>query len=89
MLLHATRLNADCIDDFAAMLKRENLQPVSLKKAMKDAAYRTRDPYVGKDGIEWLERWSMALHKDLPSDSYTDVPKDIEAQYDQVDRDRP
>ncbi|WCM25275.1 polysaccharide deacetylase family protein [Sphingomonas sp. QA11] len=88
MLLHATRLNADCIDDLAAMLRRENLQPVSLENAMRDPAYRTRDPYAGKDGIEWLERWSMALHKDLPWDSFTDIPKEIEADYDKVDRDR-
>jgi len=88
MLLHATRLNADSIDELAAILKRENLKPVTLEQAMKDPAYRTSDPYAGKDGIEWLERWSMALHKDLPWGSFKDVPKEIEAAYDKVDRDR-
>jgi peptidoglycan/xylan/chitin deacetylase (PgdA/CDA1 family) len=88
MLLHATRLNADCIDDLAAMLRREKLQPVSLTRAMKDPAYRIRDPYVGKDGIEWLERWSMELHRDLPWDKFTDIPKDIDADYDRIDPDR-
>ncbi|WP_034156962.1 polysaccharide deacetylase family protein, partial [Sphingomonas sp. ERG5] len=88
MLLHATRLNADCIDDIAALLKREKLRPVSLATAMADPAYLTTDPYVGKDGIEWLERWSMALRKELPWDSYSEVPKDIAADYDRVDADR-
>ena len=88
MLLHATRLNADCIDDLAAMLKRVKLHPVSLEAAMKDPAYRTRDPYVGKDGIEWLERWSTELHKALPWDSFADVPANIQADYDRVDQDR-
>ncbi len=88
MLLHATRLNADSIDELAAILKREKLKPVTLEQAMKDSAYRTRDPYTGRDGIEWLERWSMALHKVLPWASFKDVPKEIEAAYDRVDRDR-
>lgn len=88
MLLHATGLNADCIDDVAALIKREKLRPVSLAQAMTDPAYRTRDPYAGKDGIEWLERWSMELRKPLPWDSFRDVPKDISAEYDRVDGDR-
>jgi peptidoglycan/xylan/chitin deacetylase (PgdA/CDA1 family) len=89
MLLHATRLNADCIDDLAAMLRRQRLHAVTLQEAMKDPAYRTPDPYVGKDGIEWLERWSLELHKDLPWDSYRDVPEWVHAEYDKVDNDRP
>jgi peptidoglycan/xylan/chitin deacetylase (PgdA/CDA1 family) len=88
MLLHATRLNADSIDDLAAMLKREHLRPVTLSQAMKDPAYRTADPYTGKEGIEWMERWSMALHKALPWSSFRDVPKEIETAYDRVDHDR-
>ncbi len=88
MLLHATRLNADAIDELAEILKREKLKPVTLAQAMRDPAYRTRDPYVGKDGIDWLERWSIALRKELPWASFRDVPKEIEAAYDKVDRDR-
>jgi peptidoglycan/xylan/chitin deacetylase (PgdA/CDA1 family) len=88
MLLHATRLNADCIDDLVAMFGRQRLRGISLAEAMRDPAYRTRDPYVGKDGIEWLERWSLELHKDLPWDSFEDVPQWVHAEYDKVDNDR-
>ena len=56
--------------------------------ALRDPAYKTHDPYSGKDGIEWQERWSMELHKTLPWASFRDVPKDIELEYDKVDRDR-
>jgi len=87
MLLHATRLNADCIDDLAEMLRRFRLHPVRLATALKDPAYRTPDAYAGRDGIEWLERWSIALHRDLPWDSFSDVPADIQADYKRVDRD--
>ena len=66
LLLHASRLNADSIDDLARILKVNHLHGVSLKRAMKDPAYRTPDDYAGPDGIEWLERWSRTLHKDMP-----------------------
>lgn len=88
MLLHATRLNADCIDDLAQILKRRNLRGVRLETAMADPAYRLGDPYVGRDGIDWLERWSDALHKDLPWDSWQDPPAQIAAEYDRVNSDR-
>jgi len=87
MLLHVTRLNADCIDDLAVILKRHHIKPVSLDAAMKDPAYRIDDPYVGPNGIEWLERWSITLHKDLPWDSFKEPPADIEAEYKTVDND--
>ncbi len=87
MLLHVTRLNADCIDDLAVILKRHHIKPVSLDAAMKDPAYQIIDPYVGPNGIEWLERWSITLHKDLPWDSFKEPPADIEAEYKTVDND--
>lgn len=85
MLLHDTRLNADSFEEFAAILKRARLTPITLDEAMRDPAYRTPDNYVGKDGIEWMERFSQTLHKDMPWDSYKDVPKDIVDEYQKVD----
>jgi peptidoglycan/xylan/chitin deacetylase (PgdA/CDA1 family) len=85
MLLHDTRLNADCFEGLAAILKRQNLHPVSIDQALRDPAYRTPDNYAGKDGIEWLERWSETLHKELPWDDYEDVPKGIEKEYNSLD----
>jgi peptidoglycan/xylan/chitin deacetylase (PgdA/CDA1 family) len=88
MLLHATRLNADCIDDLASILRRRGLRGVSLEEAMRDPAYRLGDPYVGHDGIEWMERWSRALHKDLPWGTWQDPPKQIVQEYDKTNNDR-
>jgi peptidoglycan/xylan/chitin deacetylase (PgdA/CDA1 family) len=78
-LLHASRLNAASIDGIATILRDSNLGVVSLDKAMRDSAYRIADTYVGPDGIEWLERWSKTLHRDLPWDSIPIVPRDIAA----------
>ncbi len=85
MLLHDTRLNADCFEGLAAILKRQNLHPVRLDQAMRDPAYQTADTYSGKDGIEWMERWSDTLKKELPWDDYEEVPKGIEKEYNRLD----
>ena len=77
LLLHASRLNAVSIDGVASILRAAKLRPVSLAKAMRDPAYRTADSYTGPDGIEWLERWSLTLHRDLPFESIPRVPTDI------------
>lgn len=88
MLLHATRLNADCIDGLAALLRRDRLRAVSLERAMADPAYATPDTYAGSDGPNWLERWARTLHRPLPWDGYAEPPVDIKAEYDKVDNDR-
>jgi peptidoglycan/xylan/chitin deacetylase (PgdA/CDA1 family) len=85
MLLHDTRLNADCFEGLAGILARQNLHPVSIDQALRDPAYQTADNYSGKDGIEWLERWSETLHKELPWDDYEDVPKGIVKEYNRLD----
>ena len=76
-LLHASRLNAASVDALAVILKRARLRVVPLSVAMSDPAYRTKDDYVGPDGNEWLERWSLTLHRDLPFESIPKVPADI------------
>ena len=86
-LLHVTRLNADSMDDLARILARHQLRAVSLETAMEDPAYRIKDPYVGSEGIEWLERWSLEMRKELPWDDFADPPADIEAEYRLVDSD--
>lgn len=88
MLLHCTRLNADSIDELAAMLRRFRLKPVSLDRAMRDPAYRTPDTYVGKDGTDWLERWATLKRKNLPEDGDQEPPVNIQTAYDKVDNDR-
>jgi len=88
MLLHCARLNADSIDDLAALFRRFRLHPVSLDRAMRDPAYRTPDTIADKDGTDWLERWAILKHRDLPEAGDEDPPADIQAAYDRVDNDR-
>ncbi len=87
MLLHVARLNADCIDQLNLILSHDKLHVVTLGKAMQDPAYQRVDDYAGPDGIEWLERWSLSLHKDLPWSSFPEPPPEIESDYRRVDND--
>lgn len=76
-LLHASRLNAASIDALAVILHDARLRVVPLDMAMRDPAYRTPDAYVGPDGNEWLERWALTLHRDLPFETIPKVPAEI------------
>jgi peptidoglycan/xylan/chitin deacetylase (PgdA/CDA1 family) len=78
-LLHASRLNADSIDELAAILKKAHLKSVTIDQAMKDPAYQIADTYAGPDGDEWLTRWAMTLKKNLPYGKLPAVPADIAA----------
>lgn len=84
-LLHATRLNADSLDELARILRRNGLHAISLDRAMQDPAYKISDSYAGPDGDEWLSRWSRTLHKDLPWASFPEPPADIAAENDRLD----
>ncbi len=88
MLMHASRLNGDSIDDLAALFGRHRLRVVPLDKAMKDPAYRSPDRYVAKAGVDWMERWAITRGITLPHDADTDPPKIVQQEYDAVDDDR-
>jgi hypothetical protein len=88
MLLHASRLNADCIDDLAAILRRQHLRAVTLGSALHDPAYRTPDTWSSKNGAGWLARWAQSQNKTLPWSSLEPIPAWLHAEYDRIDNDR-
>ena len=88
LLLHATRLSADCMGEVAALLRRDGLRPVTLTRAMADPVYRLPDRYSGSDGVDWLERWSLQKGVELPWDDFPEVPAAIQQQYDLIEHDR-
>lgn len=76
-LLHASRLNAVSIDALDGIFRENHLHPVTLDKAMADPAYRIVDTYAGPAGMEWITRWSLALHKPIHDPVAPKVPADI------------
>ncbi|WP_309604073.1 polysaccharide deacetylase family protein [Phenylobacterium sp.] len=78
-LLHATRINADSLGELAAILRANDLKPVTLDRAMTDPAYAIADDYVGAAGTPWVTRWALTLHKDMPWKTLPRPPADIAA----------
>ena len=84
-LLHATRLNADSIDGLADILKANDLKPVTLARAMTDPAYAMAEDAVGANGSQWVSRWAITLHKDMPWKTLPVPPADIKAIDDRLE----
>jgi peptidoglycan/xylan/chitin deacetylase (PgdA/CDA1 family) len=63
LLLHANRLNAACLDELLAAMRRRGYRFITLEEAMRDPAYARADTYTGPAGITWLHRWAMAEGK--------------------------
>jgi len=60
LLLHASALNADTLDQLLAMLQSRGYQFVTLAEALQDPAYETPDTYLGADGFSCLLHWAHA-----------------------------
>jgi len=73
LLLHASRLNADCFDALARRLEDRGYRFISLEHALADEAYRSPDSYTGPAGITWLHRW--ALTRGMPGSTFRGEPE--------------
>jgi beta-lactamase regulating signal transducer with metallopeptidase domain len=59
LMLTGGALNADCLDDLVAMMKRRGYSFVTMEQAMKDDAYSLPDTYTGERGDSWIARWAV------------------------------
>jgi len=60
LLLHASALNAESLDQLVVMLQSRGYGFVTLAEALEDPAYRTPDDYLGSDGFSCLLHWAQA-----------------------------
>ena len=61
LLIHANDINGRYLGEMLERLVARGYEFVSLDQAVGDAAYSTRDEYVGPTGISWLHRWRHSL----------------------------
>jgi peptidoglycan/xylan/chitin deacetylase (PgdA/CDA1 family) len=80
-LIHVNEINADCMEEMIARLKRRGYSFVTLDEALQDKAYQLKDDYVGQFGISWLHRWMIGLGKKLDYRDEPDAPKFIADLY--------
>ncbi len=72
LLIHASLLNADYLDELAEVYKRHGYVYVSLAEVLKDEAYSEEITRFSDWGISWLDRW--ALSKGKKGDFFKDEP---------------
>jgi len=63
LLLHASNLEADHIDELLDMLRKRGYRFITLGDALSDSAYSLPDTYVGEEGSGWLEHWAITQGK--------------------------
>jgi len=63
LLIHASKLNSDCIDALAAMFTKNNYTFISMDEALQDDVYNTPVTRYGEWGISWIDRWALSMGK--------------------------
>jgi peptidoglycan/xylan/chitin deacetylase (PgdA/CDA1 family) len=58
LLLHANRLNADWLESLLPRIRARGYRFVRLEDALAHPAYAREDPYMGRSGPSWIERWA-------------------------------
>jgi peptidoglycan/xylan/chitin deacetylase (PgdA/CDA1 family) len=72
LLLHANTINADYLDDIAAIYKKNDYRFISLDEALTDEVYDIELTVFVEGGIPWLDRWALAAGK--KGDFFKDEP---------------
>lgn len=62
MLLHASRLNADTLQQILSIFEQMKYRFVTLEEAQSDKAFQTPDTYVTAHGPMWGYRWARDLN---------------------------
>jgi peptidoglycan-N-acetylglucosamine deacetylase len=79
LLIHANRLNAECLETMLGLLGSRGYRFIRLEEALADDAYRTPDLYVDSDGPPWFHRWAIALSKPFPMRGEPAAPEWVRA----------
>jgi peptidoglycan/xylan/chitin deacetylase (PgdA/CDA1 family) len=74
MLLHASRLNADTIEQVLALFTARGYRFVTLTQAQSDPAYASPDTYATKYGPMWGYRWAQELGISLKGNHEAEPP---------------
>lgn len=73
LLIHASYLNANYIDELADIYKKHGYTFASQEEVLKDEAYEEVVTHFGDWGISWLDRWALSRGK--RGDFFKDDPR--------------
>jgi peptidoglycan/xylan/chitin deacetylase (PgdA/CDA1 family) len=78
MLLHASQLNADVIEQILQLFERRGYRFITLDEALKDAAYATPETFFTSYGPMWGYRWASELGVKVDGRKEPDPPQWIQ-----------
>jgi beta-lactamase regulating signal transducer with metallopeptidase domain len=84
LMLTAGALNADCLDDLVAMMKKRGYSFVTMAQATSDVTYNLPDNYTGQSGDSWIARWAATKgmeYKDTEEVNLTPYMQKYFAEY--------
>jgi len=78
LLIHASLLNANYLDDLAEMYVKNGYRFISQKEVLRQREYMTEVKTYTKRGISWIFRWalSMGMSEDI-MEGDVEVPPEI------------
>jgi peptidoglycan/xylan/chitin deacetylase (PgdA/CDA1 family) len=78
LLIHASLLNADYLDELAVTFLKHGYTFVSQKGALADSVYQEPVTFYSKRGISWIFRWGLSKGMgDQLMDGDIETPKEI------------
>jgi hypothetical protein len=81
LILHANKINADCLAAMLAQFEKRGYRFITLDKAMTDPAYANEDTLVTADGPTWLCRWMKSMGKNVSFRGDPEPPAWVVAMY--------
>jgi peptidoglycan/xylan/chitin deacetylase (PgdA/CDA1 family) len=86
LLIHASALNAACLEAMLQRLLARGYRFVSLDEALRDPAYASPDGFIGPQGPSWLLRFSLGLARPTRKRGQPDPPDWIQERYSALER---
>ena len=84
LLIHVNDITADCLDEILTKFEERGYTFATLDAVMADAAYQTKDTYVGQRGPSWLFRWMKSKGMDVDFTGDPDLPLWITESYEKI-----
>jgi len=78
LLIHASQINADYLDELAEMYKNHGYSFLSQEEILNEPAYKSEDTVPFERGISWMFRWAICkgMHSSV-MEGDIDVPDNI------------
>ena len=79
--LHVNRLNADALDALLTQFEQHGYKFIALDNAVADSAYDTKDAYIRRGGVSWLQRWGPSVGVMNSYDGDPDPPRWVQEAF--------